>query len=271
VSASRARAAIKAAGGGHDGACAVLIHELVALQPALARADLRAVGWLDVRTLAAVIRSAFDPHTCTRAPGAWAGAGPDGAAAGQAGRRTAFGPDLAGPAAAESSWSVYRHDGAWSVSYQVRCWPRSGIVATNLHPLLAAREGARRSFALVCEPLGPRRAERELARARTRRHALVSLRRRTGRLESAEELSDLALADAQDLARARGDGIVRFTALVTVTVTDRSELEPACAQLLSDAAAASLDLRRLYGAQDSGFAAGALPLGRGLPHRRADL
>jgi hypothetical protein len=44
--------------------------------------------------------------------------------------------------------------------------------------------------------------------------------------------------------------------------------EDACAALEADAAAARIDLRRMWLCQDTGFAAGALPLGLGLPRRR---
>ena len=272
VSAARARSMIKAAGGGPDGACAVLVRELLAVQPAISAADLRVTSWLGIRALAEAVRVGFDPDSVAplaarraRHPSGRAGAETSDALA------PGVDPSLAGPAAADTGWSHYRHDGAWSVTYQVRSWPWSPVYATVLHPLLRPREGARRSFAMVCEPLGPRRAERELARARTRRHVLISMRRKTGRLDSPDELADLARADAQDVARAEGHGVLRFTALVTVTVTELGLLEPACAELQADAASAGLEVRRLYGAQDSGFAAGVLPLGKGLPARRVDL
>jgi len=110
-----------------------------------------------------------------------------------------------------------------------------------------------------------------LARDRTKRHVLISLRRKSGRLDSPDEIADLRRADAQDRARAAGHGLLRFAALVTVTVTDPEQLEAACADVQADAAASRLELRRLYGAQDSGFAACVLPLGQGLRARRVDL
>jgi len=123
----------------------------------------------------------------------------------------------------------------------------------------------------VCEPLGPRRAERELTRERTKRETLISLRRRTGRVDSPDEQRELVRSEAQDRARAEGHGVLRFTALMTVTVTDREDLDDACAELEADAAMSRLELRRLWGAQDAGFAAAAVPLGQGLPVRRSPL
>ncbi|HZR49661.1 MAG TPA: SCO6880 family protein, partial [Streptosporangiaceae bacterium] len=74
-------------------------------------------------------------------------------------------------------------------------------------------------------------------------------------------------ARTQDAERAAGHGLVRFTAYLTVT-TDPAGIEDACAALEADAAAARIEIRRIWGAQDIGFAAGALPLGIGLPKRR---
>jgi hypothetical protein len=262
LDATRARGKVRAAGGGDTGACAVLVREYAALRPGLAAADLRVLEVLSPRRLAEVVRTGYDPdaveHLATRrTPGSPLPTGVD--------------PGLAGPAAAVAGWGVYRHDGACTVSYQVRDWPRSAVFPTVLQPLLKPTDTARRCLALVCEPLGPRRAERELSVDRTKRQTLIGLRRRTGRVASVDEHRDLHRADAQDAARAAGHGIVRFTGLVAVTVTNPDLLAEACAELEADAAMARVELRRLWGAQDSGFAACCLPLGQGLPARRRPL
>jgi hypothetical protein len=269
LAAQRARPALRAAGGGPAGAAAVLVRELFAMQASVAAADLGVEAWLGPRELSAVIRTGFDPDSVR--PLAARRAAHHRSGSDTTGLEPGVDPAVAGPAAAHTSWSTYRHDGAYSVTFQVRDWPRSAVLASSLHPLLRARTGARRSFALVCEPMGPRRARRALARDRTKRHVLVSLRRRSGRLDSPDELAELSRAEGQDRARAAGHGLLRFVGLVTVTVTDPQQLEAACADVQADAAAARVELRRLYGAQDSGFAAWVLPLGQGLPARRVDL
>jgi hypothetical protein len=269
LAAQRARPALCAAGGGPAAAAAVLVRELFAMQASVAAADLGVETWLGPRELSAVIRTGYDPDSVRPLAARRAAHHRPGSV--PAGLEPGVDPSLAGPAATQTGWSTYRHDGAYSVTYQVRDWPRSAVLATALHPLLRARTGARRSFALVCEPMGPRRAQRALARDRTKRHVLISLRRRTGRLDSPDELAELTRAEGQDRARAAGQGLLRFIGLVTVTVTDARQLETACADVQADAAAARIELRRLYGAQDAGFAACVLPLGQGLPARRVDL
>ncbi|MFE1455891.1 PrgI family protein [Streptomyces sp. NPDC048405] len=264
LSASRARTAVKGAGGGQAGAAAVLVRELHAMYGSLSSASLQVVEWLAPRALAQVVRTAYDPQAqlmlATRNAAAQA---PD-----WQGLEPGVAPELAGPAYAETDWGTYRHDGAWTVSYQVRTWPQSDVYATFLQPLLRPRQNARRSLSIVYEPIGPRRARQDLAREKAKRESARKLRAKTGRDESADELLEAQKARAQDVARAGGQGVVRMTAVLAVTVTDPGELETACAELQADAAASGLELRRMWGAQDAGFAAAALPLGQGLPDRR---
>ncbi|MFI7396181.1 SCO6880 family protein [Streptomyces tendae] len=267
LSAARARLMIKGAGGGQIGAAAVLVREINAMTSPLSSAGLQVTEWLSPRAVAQVIRTAFDPEAqlalSARSTAAddptWQGA-PKGVT-----------PELAGPAATETNWGLYRHDGAWTVSYQVRGFPQSEVYATFLQPLLRPRSNARRSLTLVYEPIGPAKARQELAREKTKRDAARKLRAKTGRAESEDERREAMTARAQDMARASGHGVLRLTTLVAVTVTDLEELETACAELQADASSAGLEVRRIWGAQDDGFTVAALPLGLGLPDRRVGI
>ena len=220
------------------------------------------------RDLAEVIRTAFDPHVLTplaeRRAAAFAAA-----AAGRPwpGLVPGVDPGAAGPVGAEARPGAYLHDGASSVTYWVHDWPRSQVYCTALAPLLGDG-GHRRSFSLLIEPLSPHAAEREVMRERTARHVAVRMRQRTGQIVPEHEQAAMERARAQDADRAAGHGLARFTAYVTVTVTDQAQLDDACAALEADAAAARIEIRRMWFAQDAGFAMGALPLGFGLPKRR---
>jgi hypothetical protein len=267
LSAPRARLAVKGAGGGQIGAAAVLVREINAMAGSLSSAGLQVVEWLPPRGVAQTIRTAFDPeaqlalsarNTAADDP-KWEGA------------EKGVDPELAGPAATETVWGLYRHDGAWTVSYQVRGFPQSEVYATFLQPLLRPRSNARRSLTLVYEPIGPAKARQELAREKTKRDAARKLRAKTGRAESEDERREAMTARAQDIARASGHGVVRLTALIAVTVTDLEQLETACAELQADASSAGLEIRRVWGAQDDAFTVAALPLGQGLPDRRVGI
>lgn len=264
LSAARARLAVRGAGGGQVGAAAVLVREWHAMHGALSGAGLQVVELLDPRRVAATIRTAYDPEA-QQMLAARSAAAEDSS---YTGALPGVDPALAGPAAAEYTWGMYRHDGAWTVTYQVRGWPQSQVYATFLQPLLRPRTNARRSMSLVYEPIGPAKARRELSKEKTRRQAARALRAKTGRSESEDERREAEIAHRQDVARASGQGVVRMVALIAVTVTDLDQLETACAELQADASDAGLELRRCWGAQDEGFAAAALPLGMGLPPRR---
>ena len=268
IDARRAGGAIRAAGGGDAGATTVLIRQLRSLPQALGTAELEVEEWLGARDLAEVIRTAYDPDSqiplaARRALAASA------AMAGTPGATTAPGAALrqSGPVHAQAQPGRYVHDGALSVSYWVEGWPQSGAFCTSLAPLLADA-ASRRSFGMVYEPLGPRAAERAVMRERTARHVAVRMRQRTGQIVPEHERAAMMRATSQDAERAAGHGLVRFTGYATVTVTDPAHLEDACAALEADAAAARIELRRMWFCQDSGFALGALPLGLGLPRNR---
>jgi len=263
----RAGQAIKGAGGGPAGAAAVLVRHLRALTSSISGADLQVDGWLGPRDLAEVIRTAYDPHSARTLAERRASANATVIDRDAAGLAPGIDPGVAGPAAAEAKRGSYLHDGADSVTYVVHDWPRNQVFSTALAPLLG--EGThRRAFSLHIEPLGPRVAERQVMRERTARHVAIRMRQRTGQIVPEHEQAALRRAEEQDAERAAGHGLVRFTGFVTVTVTDPDQLEDACAALEADAAAARIELRRLWMAQDVGFSMSSLPLGFGLPKMR---
>ena len=263
----RASAAIKKAGGGPAGAASVLTRHLGALTGSIGGADLQVESWLGPRDLAEVLRTAFDPHSGRALAERRAAAHAAVAAGRPAPSEPGVPPALAGPAAAESRPGSYVHDGAVSATYHVHTWPRAEIYSTALAPLLG--EGMhRRSFSLHAEPLGPRKAEHEVMKERTARHVAVRMRQRTGQIVPDHEVEALNRAKAQDSDRTAGHGLIRFAAYCTVTVTDPADLEDACATLEIDAATAGIELRRMWLAQDVGFALSTLPVGMGLPRKR---
>ncbi|HEY1619737.1 MAG TPA: SCO6880 family protein [Streptosporangiaceae bacterium] len=267
LDARRAARQVRVAGGGPAGAAAVLARCLHALAGPLADADLRAESWLDERELAEALRTAFDPDSAAGLAARRAAARAARAAGRDPAALPGVTPALAGPSAAEARPGRYVHDGGVSAAYWVHSWPRSAVFSTALAPMLG--EGAwRRSLSLHIEPLPPRAAERAVMRERTARHVAIRMRQRTGQLVPEDEQAALDRARAQDAERAAGHGLARFTGYAVTTVTSPADLDDACAALEADAAAARIEVRRMWFAQDIGFALGALPLGMGLPGRR---
>ena len=266
LDARRAATAIRAGGGGEAGACRVLEQQVRALRPLLGGAGIAVTHWLDVPELSEVVRTGFDPHAAAVLDARRAEAEERVARGDEPVVDAGLDQSLAGPAAAEASWSAYRHDGAVSVTYAVHAWPISPVYATALASLLADATH-RRSISFVIEPLGPRTAQKAVMVERTKREVGIRLRARTGQSVSASEQVALDRATAQDAEHAHGSGLCRFTGYLTVTVDEPGELSDACAQAEAGAALVGIELRRMYGAQDTGFAM-TLPVGLGLPAKR---
>ncbi len=263
LDAGRAAGAIRAAGGGDTGACAVLVRQSKALAGALAAASLEVVEWLSPRSLAAVVRTAYDPAESQALEARAARARETNYQGVEAGLPL----DHAGPVAAHNAWGVYRHDGAWSVAFHIGDWPQSSVYANFMLPLLGEASGHRRSLSLHIEPLPPRTAQRVIGKERTQRNVQTRLRLKTGQIIPEHERAAEARALQQDAERAAGHGLARLTGYLVVTVTDPDELEGAISSLRADADAARIELRRMYGVQDVGFVLAALPFGMGLPKK----
>lgn len=264
----RAASAIRAAGGGEAGACAVLTRYVRTLSGALGDAEIRVAGWLTPRELAEVFRTGFDPDSGPALERRrYAHQSAVGSGRHYAGLAAGVDPGLAGPVDAEASWGSYRHDSGVSVSYQIYDWPRGEVYATALFPLLGDGT-SRRAVSLYLQPLSPREAERRVLAERTQRDVAIRMRQRTGQIVPEHEKAAQRRADEQDAERAAGHGLVRFCGYVVVTVTGGGDIADAMASLEADAAAARIEIRRMWGAQDVGFALAALPAGLGLPRRR---
>jgi hypothetical protein len=162
-----------------------------------------------------------------------------------------------GPAAAQADWDSYRHDGAWSVSWSMTSPPRGEVFSCILASLLAPHPDIdRKRVTLLYRVLDPGQAARIVET--DKRNA--RFRATTNDRPSARSISELGAAEATAREEATGAGLVNFAMLVTATVTDAARLPDARAAVDALAAGARVQLRPVYGSQDSAFAA-ALPLG----------
>lgn len=166
-----------------------------------------------------------------------------------------------GPAAAESEWDGYRHDGAYSVTYAMTVAPRGEVQSNVLRRLLEPHPDiARKRVTLLYRPIDAGKAaaivESDVAAAQFN---MSSSRRASYRAQ-------VHTAAARSSAReeASGAGLVNFAMLVTATVLDEDKRPEARAGIDNLAATARIRLRPVYGGQPSAFAA-ALPLGIVLP------
>ncbi|HUY63350.1 MAG TPA: SCO6880 family protein [Acidimicrobiales bacterium] len=247
VDARRGARAVKAAGGGHRGACTVVLREMSALRRLLGEAGVDCGPVLDVEDLTVAMRHGYDRQPATRA----------------ARRRGApGGARWPWPMAVHGAWSHARVDGTWHVTYWVAEWPRRDIGPDFLGPLLVS--DVRRTMALVMEPISAVDAARRIERARTADMADAELRRRGGFLHSARRRREEEVLARREVELADGHANYRFAGYVTVTADDPAALDDACSRTEQAAGRAGLELRRCYGDQARAFSC-TMPLGRGLP------
>jgi hypothetical protein len=166
-----------------------------------------------------------------------------------------------GPAAAQASWDVYRHDSAYSVTWSMTQAPRGEVSSSVLQRLLRPHGDVdRKRVTLLYRPIDSARAARIVEQDKRNADFRVNSAARP----SARALTDQRAAAATAQEEARGAGLVNFGMLVTATVTSPERLELARQAIDHLAPTARIQLRTVYGSQDSAFAAG-LPLGLVLP------
>jgi hypothetical protein len=252
VHTGRSGRAIRAGGGGDEGACGVLVRELQSLERQLRTAEVEVEGTLAPSALVQVLRQAVDRHPRT-------------IVARERDQPVCSGRSLQSwpwPLGSESSWSGYRTDGTCHATYWVAEWPRVEVGPDFLRPLLL-QSGARRTVSVTMEPISPSRATREVEQARTADVADEELRRRTGFMITARRRREQEVVAKRETELADGHGQFRFSGFVTVTANDWDALDLAAGRVEQAAAQSHLELRRLYGAQDRAFT-WTLPLCRGL-------
>jgi hypothetical protein len=253
VHAGRSARAVRGAGGGQSGACALVLRETASLVRRLSEAGLTVAGVLDPDALADAIRSNFEadgaahprtpppdpPHGRPARPAAWPG-----------------------PMGLVAEWDRLHADATWHATYWIAEWPRTEVAADFLGPLLLVSD-LRRSVSVVMEPTGPLRAARRIEQARTADIADAELRRRGGFLATVRRRREEEVLVEREGELADGHASFRFSGYVTVTALDTDALDDACGRMEQLAGQAGLELRRCYGDQAIAFTC-TLPFGRGL-------
>jgi hypothetical protein len=162
-----------------------------------------------------------------------------------------------GPAAAQSFWDKYRHDSAWSVTWQMSQAPRGEVFSSVLSQLVAPHPDIdRKRVTMLYRPLDAATSARMVEA--DKRNA--SFRATASARPSARSMAEARAADRTAMEEARGAGLVNFGMIVTGTVMTAEQLPDMIAAIDNLGATARVLLRPAYGSQDSAFVA-ALPLG----------
>jgi hypothetical protein len=221
-------------------ACSALAREVGLLVTRLDEADISVRGLLSPAQVARTLRLGHDPFERRPCPG------------------TRF-----APAATEVAWDRFRAEGAVHRTYWIAQWPRLDVGPGFMLPLLLGPSVVR-SVSVVAQPVPPARSRAAVEAAITSDEANARVRTERGFRTTARSARQHAAARRREAELAAGHEELRFAGFITVSGRDDQELERSCDVVLQAAQQAYLDLQLMYGQQDSGFACGALPLGRGL-------
>jgi hypothetical protein len=255
VHAGRAGRLVKAAGGGHLGACAVLLREVAALRRRLADSSVAVGAVLGPDEVFEVLRDAYTADPRDR-PGL------DASATDGQYRAPSSSRPWPWPMGFAAEWGRCRADATWHATYWMAERPRTDVPPDFLGPLLLMSD-VRRTVSVVMAPQGPVSAARKVGQARTADIADAELRRRGGFLATARRRREEEVLSHREVELADGHGLYLFSGYVTVTAADPDALDVACGRVEQAAAQAGLELRRCYGDQAHAFTC-TLPLGRGL-------
>jgi hypothetical protein len=165
--------------------------------------------------------------------------------------------------AAESHWDHYRTDSGFHAVYWIAEWPSVPVEAAWIYPLISLG-GIRRTVSVTAEPIPPSRSMRELRSQRVAKRADEAQRHRMGQIETAQDDEEYLALERREHELVRGHTEYRYTGWITVTATDRTELDAACAVVEQAAVRSALELRRVYGEVDQAFLRGGLPLTQGV-------
>lgn len=227
-----------------------LAYRVHALGNLLERAGAGATHPMGVQALGEMVRTAYDPAAAAAFEQARADGTPQALEWGDV-----------GPVAHEARWDSYRHDSGWSVTWSVTQAPRgevtSGVLAALLRP---HRDIARKRVTLLYRPMDRGRAATVVERDKRNVNFRVNSSARPSSRVEAEK--DAAEATAKE--EAKGAGLVDFGMLATATVTDPGLLDYARHALEQLSPTARVQVRPVYGSQDSAFAA-CLPIGLVIP------
>ncbi len=165
----------------------------------------------------------------------------------------------AGPISTTANRGTYEHDGAISVSWEMREPPRQHVLSGILSRLVSPTDWPRRVTMLYRIMPAARAAdllEREVNAATFR----SALRRQKKRDPTARDIQDEESAKRAAFEEARGAGVVMLSMIVTITVTDESDLPRAISNTVTAAEHSKIRLRRLWNSQAVGFMT-TLPFG----------
>ncbi|WP_280335701.1 SCO6880 family protein [Nocardia wallacei] len=170
--------------------------------------------------------------------------------------------DTVGPVAHQDRWDHYVHDGARSITWEMDAPPRGAVLETVLEELVRPRADIPRKRVAVVYRLHSAAEATDIVDS-DYRDALAAEQTQRGIASAAASIRTENTRAARH-EQARGAGLTRFGALVTITDALDADLPSIDATAKAMSAASRLSLRRCYGCQAAAFA-GSLGIGLILP------
>jgi len=251
LSSRRSGRAIRAAGGGDHGACAVLAEAMAAIAEGLDGCDVGVRRLLGVREYQGMIRTGVDPDALADL-NVLANLHP--------GRE--WGSDAPWPYATQERWGYYRTaDRAWHRSFDL-VLPMTEVPADWFVPLMLEGEVSR-TISMTLKGVPRQQANREVRRSLTHLQAEEQRKRQLGQLHTAEDDKRQTATERRMRELADGHAVLVYAVTVTVTAPDLATLDRACRSVEHVAGQSYCELRLLEGQQAAAFT-WTLPLARGL-------
>lgn len=236
---------VKSLGGGLPGFMQVALSVMTTIEGMLPASGTIVQSWHSPRSLAALIRSAFDPDASvviSERSGNWVGVA----------------PNSAGPVAMEVFTDHVRTDGYLHRTYKVSEFPQAQARLGFLEPLIFAGD-FRHTVSVVWSPRDVRKALNKVQRRKADWRTTTRLLDKMDKPKSLEHDREDEDINREETELVNGHARLDLAVLITVTGADEMELEANCSDVLARAVNANCELRVVFLEQDAALIAAALP------------
>lgn len=248
VSLRGVRNTVKQGGGGIGGMMRAVKRLMTDIDEVLPATGAMVDQWHTPRSLAAVIRSAFDPESSV-------------AISERVGELEGVAPHSAGPMAMDVHRSHVATDSGVHRTYMISEWPQVQADFGFLRCLIFLGD-FRHTVTVIQRPQDQRKAIKGTRGRKSTWESSERVRRKWGGAASEEHRREYADIEDEEKELINGSRALKQIGLITVTGTDEEDLASNCQTLLAQAPYAMCEVRPLWWQQDSGFVAAALPLAR---------
>lgn len=217
-----------------------------AVESALPESGTEVVRWHSPRSLAALVRSAFDPASSV-----------------EISERGDDGVDVSagGPMWAKDSLATFSSEGALHRTFKISEFPRSQAQLGFLTKFIFSGD-FRHTVSVYMKPRDIGKALKTNERARATWGTNDTIRQKLGKQKTLRNDRQIEDLDQEESELVRGHAALKMTILVTISAFSEEEMDANVSELKTAAARANCEVRVMYGQQDSAFMASATPLGR---------